>query len=300
MGDQGNRSRNIRDMINGDTNSNLNSQPSTPAVTPATTQVTAAHKRLPPKLTIPEIMALKNEVVDATSGRKFLTRMKLAPTGIPLTTDALKETLLHITQLAGITLPAQIAIRTVAFLLEETQTEHNSKTMEIIGRHITAAISPHIANLQDAEEKITKKADEVKTSLTTHNVHLEEMQASIEKLTKQVMDTPPSKPSYTTILATGRQLNPEVQVQQLQCAACKAIKECQILIDFPVTSQLAARKLSHAQLVEHTANQTSTPAAQHTPNTEETDRRYPDNSMPYFPTNEDWTQVSAPPRPPPY
>lgn len=105
-GDQGNGSRNIRDMINGDTSSNQNSRPSTPAVAPATTQGTT-NKRLPPKLTIPEIIALKNEVVDATSGKKFLMRTKLASMEKPLTTDALKETLLHIIQLAGITLPTK-------------------------------------------------------------------------------------------------------------------------------------------------------------------------------------------------
>lgn len=257
-GDRGNGSRNIRDMINGDTSSNQNSRPSTPAVTPATTQGTT-NKRLPPKLTIPEIIALKNEVIDATSGKKFLMKTKLASMEKPLTTDALKETLLHITQLAGITLPAQTAIRAVAFLLEGIQTENNSEATEMIARHVTAAISPHIAKLQDAEEKITKIADEVKASLTARDTHLEELQISIVKLGKQVTNAPLSKPSYATVLAAGQQLDPETQAQQFQWAAREAIKECQILVDFPTTSQLAAGKSSHAQLVEQIKKALSTP-----------------------------------------
>lgn len=33
---------------------------------------------------------------------------------------------------------------------------------------------------------------------------------------------------------------------------------------------------------------------------DDTDKCYPDNSMPFFPTNEEWTQVAAPPKPAPY
>ncbi|KAG2758110.1 hypothetical protein P692DRAFT_20842749 [Suillus brevipes Sb2] len=33
---------------------------------------------------------------------------------------------------------------------------------------------------------------------------------------------------------------------------------------------------------------------------ESLDKRYPDNQLPYFPTNDEWTQATAPPKPPPY
>ncbi|KAG2029089.1 hypothetical protein BDR03DRAFT_1018916, partial [Suillus americanus] len=135
----------------------------------------------------------------------------------------------------------------------QTQKDNN-KTTETIARHVTAAISLHITKLQDAEEKIAKTAAELDASLTACNTQLEEVQTSIAKLTKQVL-TPPSKPSYAmalaTALATGQQVDPEKQAQHLQQTAREAIKECQLLIDFPVTSQLAAGKSSHAQLVEH-------------------------------------------------
>ncbi|KAG2335804.1 hypothetical protein BDR05DRAFT_953808 [Suillus weaverae] len=251
-GEKGNGSKNIRDMINGDTNPNPNSRPTTPAVATATTAT--ANKRLPPKLNIEEIIALKNEVIDTMSSKKYLTKTKLAVTGKPFTTDSLKETLLYITQLPGISLPAQTAVRAVAFLLEAAQAQKDSDiTTETIARHITAAISPHIAKLQDVEEKITKSTAELDASITACNTQLEEVQTSIAKLAKQAMTattTPPSKPSYATATTTGQQASPEKRAQHLQRAAREAIKECQLLIDFPATSQLAAGKSSHAQLVE--------------------------------------------------
>ncbi|KAG1764374.1 hypothetical protein EV702DRAFT_982078, partial [Suillus placidus] len=188
------------------------------------------------------------EVTDAKTGKKYLERIALSLTGKPYKTqNEISELLLHITQLAGVSLPAQTAMRAIAFILEEGAT---NKMAETIAHHVTAAISPHIAKLQETEEKLTKTSTDLKTNAVTQDTRLEEVKSSLVKLSTQVSETA-SKPTYAaTVVAGNHTTNSEAQTQHLKRVACEAIKECQILIDFPSNSELAAGKSSHAQLVE--------------------------------------------------
>ncbi|KAG1781299.1 hypothetical protein EV702DRAFT_1193478 [Suillus placidus] len=241
--DKGNGTRNLRDMMSSGTDQTSESRPTTPAIPTQTT-----NKRAPPRLSISEIIALKNEVTDAKTGKKYLEQIALSLTGKPYKTqNEISELLLHITQLAGVSLPAQTAMRAIAFILEEGATNEMAET---IARHVTAAISPHIAKLQETEEKLMKTSTDLKTNTVTQDTRLEEVKSSLVKLSTQVSETA-SKPTYAaTVVAGNHTTNSEAQTQHLKRVAHEAIKECQILIDFPSNSELAAGKSSHAQLVE--------------------------------------------------
>ena len=70
-----------------------------------------------------EIGTTKNEVVDIVSTKKYLERTAMAISGQPYATDKLADILLHITQMKGVSLPAQTAIRAVAFIFEDKHQE---------------------------------------------------------------------------------------------------------------------------------------------------------------------------------
>ncbi|KAG2742181.1 hypothetical protein P692DRAFT_201652991, partial [Suillus brevipes Sb2] len=222
------------------------SRPPTPA--PATAIPTQS-RRTPPKLTTPEIIALNNEVINATTGKAYLERIALAISGKPYTIDAISEILLHTTQLTGISLPAQTAIRAVAFVLKEIVTD---ETTEIIARHITAAISPHIAKLQDTEEKLTKLSTDINATSASQSLQLEKIQTTVDTLSKQATESANSRPSYAAAVMTSQGQQPETatQAHRLQLIAREAIKERQIMIGYTPNSPLAAGNSSHAQLVE--------------------------------------------------
>ncbi|KAG2030456.1 hypothetical protein BDR03DRAFT_1017095 [Suillus americanus] len=132
----------------------------------------------------------------------------------------------------------------MAFILEEGATNEMAETIA------PAAISPHIAKLQETEEKLTKTNTDLKTNAGTQDTQLEEMKLSLVKLSTQVSESASMKPTYAAIAAAGNHTDPEAQAQHLQRTAREAIKECQPHIDFPSSSELAAGKSSHAQLVE--------------------------------------------------
>ncbi|KAG1805659.1 uncharacterized protein BJ212DRAFT_1542147 [Suillus subaureus] len=227
-------------------NTSETSRPPTPA--PATAIPTQS-RRTPPKLTTPEIIALNNEVINATTGKAYLERIALAISGKPYTIDAISEILLHTTQLTSISLPAQTAIHAVAFVLKEVVTD---ETTEIIARHVTAAISPHIAKLQDTEEKLMKLSTDINATLASQSLQLEKIQMTVDTLSKQATESANSKPSYAAAVMTsqGQQPETETQAHRLQLIAREAIKERQIMIGFTSNSPLAAGNSSHAQLIE--------------------------------------------------
>ena len=197
-------------------------------------------------MTTEEIIALHNEVTSATTGKKFLERTALAVSGKPYTTAVISDILLHITQLSGISVTVQTAIRAAAFILTEKAAEESA---DVIARLVTAAISPHVAKLQEVEEKLTKVTTELNTSSTDKDTTLENVRTSIEKLTKQVTESS-HKPSYAAALMMGPPTSdPDVQEQRIRSMAREAVKECQLLVDFPSHSQLASGKSSHEQLV---------------------------------------------------
>jgi len=223
-------------------------------------------KRAPPKLTTSEIIALNNEVTNVASGKKYLERTALTTKGRPYTLDAISEILLHTTQLTGVSLPVQTAIRAIAFILEEKTI---NETADVIALQVTAAISPHIARLQDTEKKLTKQTDEISTSSNIQTARIENIQTSIDKLATQIKETASLKPTYAAALTAGNQPDPELRGQHSQILAREAIKERQILIDFPSSSQLATGKSSHAQLVERVKKAlTSLPRNENTPEME--------------------------------
>ncbi|KAG1854395.1 hypothetical protein C8R48DRAFT_675628 [Suillus tomentosus] len=241
--DKGNGMRNLRDMISPGNDQTSETHPSTPVKPTQTT-----NKRAPPRLSIAEIIALKNEVTDAKTGKKYLECIALSIAGKPYKNkNEITELLLHTTQMAGVSLPAQTVMRVIAFILEE---EAINEMTETIARHVTAAISPHIAKLQETEEKLTKTTTDLNASTTTQNTQFEEMKSTLAKLSTQVSETVTAKPTYAEIAAARNHTDPEVQTQHLQRIAREAIKERQLLIDFPSSSELAAGKSSHAQLVE--------------------------------------------------
>src|SRR5262245_11126056 len=84
----------------------------------------------------PLVNPTKPEVNNATEGRQHLTKVAMAPTGSDFTATSLVTTLLHIADVKGVTHATRLAIRSVAFVLEEviTETERNLLTEEMKGQ----------------------------------------------------------------------------------------------------------------------------------------------------------------------
>jgi uncharacterized phage infection (PIP) family protein YhgE len=143
----------------------MNLHQSTLATAPMPEHSSLLSKRTPPDLTTSEIIALSNEVKDAVSGRKYLERTAIAISGIPYTTNVLSGILLHITQLKSVPLPAQTAIRAVAFILEEHALD---ETASKIATQIIEAISPHIATIQATSEALTSSSIALTNTDTPH------------------------------------------------------------------------------------------------------------------------------------
>ena len=195
--------------------------------------------------TTQEIILQPNVVKDAASGKTHLEKTALAVSGKPYATDTLTEILFHITQLKGITLPVQTAIRAVAFILEE-QTE--LKIADVVAKLTITAMALHMAKLQEEMIKLSKLTEELNVSLD-HTPRLDQMQQTIDLIAMQTKDNPkPATSSYKTALLTG--IGTENQSKLIKLAAKNAIKERQVLITVSNDSDLAPGKVSHSQLVE--------------------------------------------------
>ncbi|KAG1866906.1 hypothetical protein F4604DRAFT_1682723 [Suillus subluteus] len=133
--------------------------PITTKGTPKTTNPTVPATRSSSRLTVNEIIASNSEVKDAVSVKTHLTQTAMAISGKPFSTDKLSDILFHITQLPGITLPIQNAIRAVAFLLEEAA---EIETADKITKLFLTAILPQIAKIQDTSEGISATVLELK------------------------------------------------------------------------------------------------------------------------------------------
>ena len=195
---------------------------------------------------------MNNEVKDTVSGRKYLERTALAITGKPYTTDVLSELLLHVTQLAGVTLPVQTAIRAVAFILEEKAI---NKTADTIAKLVVTAISPHITKLQETEQAISKTSSDTLAKALIQDTQLTNIHSSLKEVSTRLDNIPPAKTYAAAAAALGNLSQmPKVaqDTQDIQRLAREAIKDRQLLIDFPASSQLAAGNSSHAQLVNKT------------------------------------------------
>ena len=194
--------------------------------------------------TTQEIILQPNTVKDAVSGKAHLEKMALAVSGKPYATDTLTEILFHITQLKGITLPVQTAIRAVAFILEE-HTE--LKIADAVAKLTITAMAPHMAKLQEETTKLSKLMEEL--SASPDHTRFEQMQQTIDLIAVQTKDNPkPVTSSYKTALLSG--IGMENQSKLIKLAAKNAIKERQVSITVSNDSDLAPGKVSQSQLVE--------------------------------------------------
>ena len=235
------------------TSNNLNTTSSTPATRRTTiTQTTQ------------EIIDQKNEVKDAASGKEYLEKKALAISGKPYTTNALTEILLHITQIKSVPLPAQTAIRAVAFILEE---QAELKIADTVAKLAITALGPHIATIHANTESLAKTAQELdsirvklseppatqdRSSNTNDEAiieRLETMQRTIDQISTTVKE-PAKAVSYKEALMNGMSNPSGFDSQTVQRLAREAAKERQIIINIGNDSPLAPGKVSHAQLVE--------------------------------------------------
>ncbi|KAG1838527.1 hypothetical protein DFJ58DRAFT_733779 [Suillus subalutaceus] len=209
----------------------------------------------------------------------------MAISGKPFSTDNLSDILFHITQMPGTTVPVQLAIRAVAFLLEKAA---DIETADKIATLVLSAVSPHIAKIQDVSESISSTAVELNitqakfielattidtesqtadadTNTATIDSRLEKMQEAVISLTTQVKEMS-KQGGYKTALLTGLNNNDSnPNLQAVQRAAQNAVKARQILIDIPSDSQLAPGKISHAQLTEKIKQALTTITKEDTP-----------------------------------
>ena len=238
------RGQNLRQttLPSSNDNSTTTTTPDTP--TNPTPTPTMATRRTATTPTIQEIIQQKNVVKDAVSGKTHLEKTALAVSGKPYSTDTLTEILLHITQIKGVPLPAQTAIRAVAFILEE-QTE--LKIADSVAKLTIMALAPHIAQLQEEVSKISKATGEIATTPES-NIRLDRLQQTIEQVAAQTKEHPATISSYKTALMAG--VNPTTQTKLVNLAVRNAIKERQVLINIPQDSALALGKTSQTQLVE--------------------------------------------------
>ncbi|KAG1758095.1 hypothetical protein EDD22DRAFT_850315 [Suillus occidentalis] len=81
-GNKGNGTRNLRDMMGPNINTSNNAPPGS-SRSPTSTATLTQKKRAPPQLTTSEIIALNNEVNNATSGKAYPERTALAINGKP-------------------------------------------------------------------------------------------------------------------------------------------------------------------------------------------------------------------------
>ncbi|KIK78060.1 hypothetical protein PAXRUDRAFT_17089 [Paxillus rubicundulus Ve08.2h10] len=113
-----------------------------------------------------DIINQKSEVTNHTNGANFLERQLLCITGKDFTTDSITTILLHITQIPKLPLTAKEAIRTVAFILDhassskiadDIQNKLQASLVDSVSKHVTSALSPHIAQLLRTTEDFKNK-----------------------------------------------------------------------------------------------------------------------------------------------
>ncbi|OAX33391.1 hypothetical protein K503DRAFT_804397 [Rhizopogon vinicolor AM-OR11-026] len=185
--------------------------------------------------TTQEIISQPNTVKDAASGKTYLEKTALAVSGKPYTTDTLSEILFHITQLKGITLPIQTAIRAVAFILDE-QTE--LKIADSVAKLTIATIAPHMAKLQEETTKLSKILEEWTGNPEHGTPWLAQLQQTIDQIAAQTKDISKAPPnSYRAALVSG--LDAENQNKLVNLAAKNAIKDRQVMITLSNDSDLA-------------------------------------------------------------
>ncbi|KAH7921217.1 hypothetical protein BV22DRAFT_1049801, partial [Leucogyrophana mollusca] len=116
----------------------------------------------------------KGAVKDAISGKAYLEKFLLAKIGEPYTIPHIETILFNIAQLDKVPLPAQNAIRAVAYVLTEIQTD---ETIERITNSVVVAISPHVAKVHASSESLSK----IVVDLEEAKTQVQEQQREIDK-----------------------------------------------------------------------------------------------------------------------
>jgi hypothetical protein len=174
------------------------------------------------KTTPADLSGVTQEINNASQGRRFLEGANLlVPIGGDLTASSLATTLFHAAEL-GAALPAKNAMRSVAYLILELQTEAEA-------RQLAESVESQI-------EKIHEKLS------STVNLALEEVKSVIESNsaeTRKLMDEVASKnaqstqsaiPSYRDVLARGSDLSKDTAADP-RLVAREEIKKRQVLLD---------------------------------------------------------------------
>ena len=215
----------------------------TPESTPqANTAINTRRNATAP--TTQEIIQQHNEVKDAISGKTYLERMALAISGKPYATDATSEILFHITQMKGVPLSAQTAIRAVAFIIEE---QTALKIADSVAKHTITALAPHVAKIQEESNKLTQISQDL-AGIQDISTRLDQIQQTVDQITTHVKDSPtPPTSSYKMALMAG--LGNEDQNKLIKVTARNAIKTRQVTLKLSTDSPLATGKITHDQLV---------------------------------------------------
>ncbi|KAG0692616.1 hypothetical protein DFH29DRAFT_817331 [Suillus ampliporus] len=171
----------------------------------------------------------------------------MAITGKPYAADNLAGILLHITQMKGVSLPAQTAIRAVAFLLEDAAAVEIASTSETLSSSAKQMNDTQM-KLDDITSTLSGNNANTIIGTTTIDSQLEQMQSAVTSLTTQVKESS-QQSGYKAALLSGLDNNPDLNSQTIQRAARDAIKARQILMNIAPTSPLAPGKLNHEQLI---------------------------------------------------
>ncbi|KAG2747165.1 hypothetical protein P692DRAFT_201791369 [Suillus brevipes Sb2] len=128
-----------------------------------------------------DILAMPNDVMNATDAEKYLTTKLLCLEGQPFTLQHLSSILFHITQMSAVTpAPVTAATRAVAILLRKhvvceiaeaaAKTISSTLTDSLATRlvdHTIAALAPQIASIHVASEALAKTAQLADNTLST-------------------------------------------------------------------------------------------------------------------------------------
>jgi hypothetical protein len=118
-------------------------------------KTTTSATRSSSRLEISKIRVTDSKVTDAVSAQLHLDQTAMAISGKPFSTNNLSDILFHVTQIPGVTLPVQLAIRSVAFLLEEAA---ENEMADKVAKLVLTAVSLQIAKIQDASKSISSTA----------------------------------------------------------------------------------------------------------------------------------------------
>jgi hypothetical protein len=167
------------------------------------------------------------EINTAAEGKEHLTRIALTPPGVKFTTNILVTTLLFIAETKGVTHAAKSAIRSVALILEESDTE----TKEDL---LTEEIKRQMGKEHDKlSSVVTSAMEEIKSTIA--NSITETRKIMDESVTKHAQNVQSAIPSYRDALVQNNDAN-KASATDPRLLARESIKRRQILFDIDPNS----------------------------------------------------------------